>query len=231
MGLATAVILLLTTQSAAFSAQKLNQHIVEPFPSLEKNRPRRKGLAIHMCDSAAVNGNVVLPTFKYNAAPEEVFVQSSNTCASCKKTRGYVYCGPIQTIDTNDEDDYFEQICPWCIADGTAHEQLSVIFVDSTIEELAYRTPSYIAWQGEEFWMSCCDEDARYMGRAGRAELESFGQQALEFFKDYYIKDFFGSAQDWDDYFLDCLGKDSDTTAYVFQCMKCGTFSGFVDES
>src|SRR5262249_60611299 len=90
-------------------------------------------------------------------------------------------------------EEYGERNCPWCIADGSAHQKLGASFTDeigvggggmwdqvprAVVEEVAYRTPGFCGWQQEQWWTHCGDA-AQFFGRAGRKELEALGPQAI----------------------------------------------------
>src|SRR5690242_10257801 len=94
-----------------------------------------------------------LPQFKYHPDPLATgsVVASDAECACCGKSRGFLYAGPVYALE-----EYEQCICPWCIADGSAHANLGASFTDEAgiggygkwdrvsekvIEEVAYRTP------------------------------------------------------------------------------------------
>lgn len=100
-----------------------------------------------------------LPAFKYHPHPLQTgsIKKSSKKCICCGKSRGYVYVGPVYCAD-----DLADAICPWCIADGSAHEKFDASLTDEegiggggewdevpekVIEEVAYRTPGFSGWQ------------------------------------------------------------------------------------
>jgi uncharacterized protein CbrC (UPF0167 family) len=80
---------------------------------------------------------------------------SKKRCVCCKRARGFIYVGPVYS-----EEEYQDCICPWCIADGSAHMKLDASFHDDigffgdnldriprqSIEEVAYRTPGFSGW-------------------------------------------------------------------------------------
>jgi len=68
-----------------------------------------------------------LPRFTYHPDPIATggVVAADTPCVCCGESRGYVYAGPVYA-----EEEYGHEICPWCIADGSAHERLGVIFSD-----------------------------------------------------------------------------------------------------
>ncbi|MBX2998102.1 MAG: CbrC family protein, partial [Caldilineaceae bacterium] len=147
--------------------------------------------------------------------------------------RRYCYVGPVYAVADSDR-----RICPWCIADGSAHKKLGASFTDEcsigggvwdevsaeVIEEVAYRTPGFCGCQQEQWWTHCRDA-AQFLGRAGRSELEKFGLQAIAAIKkDAGLSD----GPEWDRFFAE-LDKDGSPTAYVFRCIKCGALGGYQD--
>jgi uncharacterized protein len=176
------------------------------------------------------------PTFKYHPDPIATgsIVASATTCACCDEPRGYVYTGPVYA-----EDDYDDSICPWCIADGSAHEKLGASFTDEdgigsdgawsevsdeVINEVAYRTPGFSAWQQEQWWTHCGDA-GQYLGKAGKHELIAFGVEAIQAIQESTgLED----GDEWDEFF-DALEKNGSPTAYVFRCETCGTMGGYQD--
>ena len=99
-----------------------------------------------------------LPRFKYHPDPVATgsVVESDQSCLSCGRSRGYIYQGPVYA-----ESDLANAICPWCIADGSAHEKYDAEFVDaagvgdygswepvssSIREEVSFRTPGFNGW-------------------------------------------------------------------------------------
>jgi uncharacterized protein CbrC (UPF0167 family) len=161
-------------------------------------------------------------------------VKSDTKCACCGNARGFIYTGPVYAAE-----EYDQRICPWCIADGSAHERLGASFTDDAgiggggmwdgvpdevIEEVAHRTPGFSGWQQEQWWTHCGDA-AQFIGRAGRQELEALGPQAIA-----AIQDSAGLSDvpEWEE-FLGALDKDGSPTAYMFRCRKCGRLGGYQD--
>ena len=102
---------------------------------------------------------MTLPSFKYHPDPISTgsVVKSRTECVCCGQVRGYIYVGPVYA-----EEEYDECICPWCIADGSAHKKLDAEFTDEdgignygewgkvnkrVREEVVYRTPGFDSWQ------------------------------------------------------------------------------------
>jgi uncharacterized protein CbrC (UPF0167 family) len=81
-------------------------------------------------------------------------------------------------------------------------------------------------------WWTHCGDAAVYKGMpSGLAQLESeHGPQALEYFRAHVRRNFGDYAADPEELLKAC-GKDRDTTAYVFQCRKCGAFGGYIDSN
>jgi uncharacterized protein CbrC (UPF0167 family) len=71
---------------------------------------------------------VELPTFRYHPDPigTESVELSDAECVRCEQARGAIYVGPVYA-----EDELDESICPWCIADGSAHEEFDAEFTDA----------------------------------------------------------------------------------------------------
>ncbi|HSI61694.1 MAG TPA: CbrC family protein [Candidatus Saccharimonadia bacterium] len=178
---------------------------------------------------------MTLPTFKYHPDPQATghIVNSDTECACCGKVTGFIYTGPVYA-----DEEYVDEICPWCIADGSAHDKLDASFTDedgigggglwddvaeSVIEEITYRTPGFSGWQQEKWWTHCGD-GAAFLGRAGKEELEQYGQEAIDAIRDSTGLD----GPEWEAFFK-VLEKEGSPTAYVFRCLKCGALGGYQD--
>ena len=74
--------------------------------------------------------NKTLPTFPLFRDPVDagVFEKSKARCDACGEARGWVYTGPVYS-----EAEEEPTVCPWCIADGTAADELGCTFNDATI--------------------------------------------------------------------------------------------------
>jgi len=175
-----------------------------------------------------------LPSFKYHREPiQSGSVEKSNErCRCCNELRGYIYVGPVYS-----DEDLADSICPWCIADGAAHRKFGATFIDeaalpdglpeSVIEEAAWRTPGYNAWQSER-WFSCCNDAMTFLEPAGIQEIRA-SYRNLEFSvlgNILYGLHISGGAATR---LLESLHKQSGPTAYIFQCSHCGQYQTFVD--
>ncbi|MCA8998918.1 MAG: CbrC family protein [Planctomycetaceae bacterium] len=98
-----------------------------------------------------------LPTFRYHPDPlaSGAIKKESGICACCGKHADYMYVASAYSSH-----DLRGKLCPWCIADGSAHDKFDVEFSDSVplsddgipehiIEEVVQRTPGFISWQQE----------------------------------------------------------------------------------
>ena len=115
-----------------------------------------------------------LPAFRYHPDPVGTgsVAASAKECRCCGRSRGYIYTLAPYTEEEVDE----ESVCPWCIADGSAHAKLQAEFIDANgipddvpeavAAQLVERTPGYASWQTEE-WRACCDDAAAYLGPFG----------------------------------------------------------------
>jgi uncharacterized protein CbrC (UPF0167 family) len=178
-----------------------------------------------------------LPKFKYHPDPVATgsLKRSEAQCICCGQARGYVYAGPVYA-----EQEYDQCICPWCIADGSAHEKLQASFHDeemvggagtwdevprAVVDEVAHRTPGFTSWQQEQWWTHCGDA-AQFIGCAGHDELEALGPKVIAQFRESAGLD--EDDDEWDELF-EALDKDASPTAYLFKCAKCGRYGGYQD--
>src|SRR3954449_6966358 len=69
-----------------------------------------------------------LPVFRYHPDPVGTgnVQQSNQECVCCGEQRGLIYVGPVFA-----EDELNEALCPWCVADGSAHERFDAEFTDA----------------------------------------------------------------------------------------------------
>ena len=122
-----------------------------------------------------------LPKFRYH--PDPIATGSVDVrdieCAACGEQRSHAYVGPIYTdIDTTGE------ICPWCIADGSAAQLLDAEFTDvgtgvpadiseAILDEVAHRTPGFQSWQ-QDHWLYHCGDACAYLGPVGEQNSNDF---------------------------------------------------------
>lgn len=176
-----------------------------------------------------------IPIFNYHPEPLKTgsIEESDNECECCGKTTGYIYTGPVYS-----EEELNDCICPWCIANGKAHEKFGAEFTDydgisdygswedaskEAKEEISFRTPGFCGWQQERWWTHCGDGCA-YLGRAGKNEILEYGNDLIESLKN----DSGLNGEDWET-FLKALDPEDSPTAYVFKCLHCGKLEGYQD--
>jgi uncharacterized protein len=177
-----------------------------------------------------------LPVFKYHPDPVKTgcVAGADTVCVSCGVARGYVYIGPVFA-----QEEYDECICPWCIADGTAHEKLGAEFTDAAgvggggrwemvtddvVDEVARRTPGFCGWQQEQ-WATHCGDACMFLGRVGYWELKALGPEAIEAIR---LETSLEEGPEWDR-FYQSLDKDGSPTAYLFMCIHCQAYVGYTD--
>lgn len=178
-----------------------------------------------------------LPQFVYHPDPVGTgsVVTSGEPCGLCGQSRGWLYTGPVYA-----EQELENPLCPWCIADGRAHEELGAEFVDPeavggygeweplpevVVEQVAFRTPSFSGWQ-QERWFTHCGDAAVFLGAAGASELQGFGPEAMD-----AIAVECGLEGDELSKYLQSLDRDTGPTAYLFRCRHCGRWGGYSDMS
>jgi len=193
-----------------------------------------------------------LPKFRYYPAATEATIEEGPVdCIVCEKEREYVYTGPVFH-----EEELDNQICPWCIADGSAQEKFSAMFnpiadfassnaddiepvsmshnrlgewenvSQSIVEEIAYRTPGILCWQ-EAQWFFCCNDAAVYLGPMGTAELKKHGPAAYQAIRQSIEPSMMDESAVEE--WMSGLSAENSPTAYLFQCAKCKAFGGFSD--
>jgi uncharacterized protein len=165
-----------------------------------------------------------LPTFKYHADPvrSEVVVASSGTCICCGQARGYLYVGPAFTTHREVRDN----ICPWCIADGSAARKYDAYFAGpdsllkagiarTIVDEVTKQTPGYFCWQSDH-WQSHCNDACVYHGDATVDEMANAAPATINAWKaEYAMKDEDGAT------FADGYEPRGHAGFYKFVCRHC----------
>ncbi len=172
-----------------------------------------------------------LPTFKYHPNPIETgsIESSSEVCECCNIARGYIATGIIYA--KNDIDN----ICPWCISDGSAAKKFNGTFVDdyplenagidnSIISEVCERTPGYNSWQ-QEIWQHCCNDACEYHGNASKEELSNLKSSEL---KDFLFKEMIDE-DEWEEDIIKNYQAGGNPGIYKFKCRHCVKYVYYMD--
>jgi uncharacterized protein CbrC (UPF0167 family) len=134
--------------------------------------------------------------------------------------------------------DDVETICPWCIADGLAHEKFGLEFTDrecigggdwesisrEIADEVAFRTPGFSGWQ-QERWFTHCGDAAEFLGPMGKEQLEQLGPEAVEVVR---LESGYEPTE-WEYYYNSLNLRTGPATAYLFRCGHCGKLGGYSD--
>lgn len=131
-----------------------------------------------------------------------------------------------------------EELCPWCIHDGSAAAAFDADFTDvgwgvpddvppEVTEAVSKRTPGFSGWQ-QERWLYHCSDAAAFLGRSGYAELQSH-REAVDMIRAENAG--FGWTNSDVDGYLRALHPDGDATAYLFRCLHCGAYLAYSDMS
>jgi len=167
----------------------------------------------------------LLPPFRYHPDPLATgsFEARGGVCKSCGLQRNIMYVGPVYSRFP----DIRGNVCPWCIADGSAHEKFACTFVDdfplkdlpqAIILEVTTRTPGFASWQQDE-WLSHCGDACAFLGDASRETLAKFkaGERRAVFNESTDIDD-----DDWSK-FVSNYAPGGDPSVYHFRCLSCST--------
>jgi uncharacterized protein len=176
-----------------------------------------------------------LPPFRYHPDPVATgsVRRSDRTCQCCGLARGFLYNGALSS-----EAELEGSVCPWCIADGSAHGKFGAVFTEVTaiggqgrwptvprevVEEVAFRTPGFSGWQ-QERWFTCCDDAGAFLGPMGYKQLADLGPEAVAVIR---AESGYEGAE-WEEY-CEALNLDFGPTAYLFRCLHCGRLGGYSD--
>lgn len=178
-----------------------------------------------------------LPSFRYHPDPlrSGSLAPSDATCRACEVARGQVYTGPV----FSEVDDLSDALCPWCIADGRAHELFAATFVDSeALDEsippeaaatITERTPGFNTWQSGR-WPGCCDDAAAFLMPFGIIELRATHRELEGFVLSYIIHDM-GISGGAATRLLNALDLHQGPTGYLFQCLACENYHVHIDHT
>jgi uncharacterized protein CbrC (UPF0167 family) len=178
-----------------------------------------------------------LPVFKYHPDPiaSGSVVKSDKVCACCNEAKGYIYDGSVYGEEETDALD--GAVCPWCIADDTAHKKFGASFNDAeglfdqvapaVADEIEFRTPGYAGWQ-QDHWLACCGDAAAFREPVGYAEIAQ-RYPFLEAVLMQCIAEDWGMTGDAATQFYRSLDRERGPTAYVFTCLHCKADLAYID--
>ncbi len=183
-----------------------------------------------------------LPFFVYHPRAYELDVLEASDieCECCGQQRGWIYSGNVYTIHDVDN------VCPWCIADGSAHRKWNASFsqdiegvsiegnpaIDGSAPEAAdevmHRTPGYTSWQGAT-WKTHCGDVCEFHGDISREELGSLTPESEALFRqdDGWLFKHHATLQDLAHNYT----PKGDLSIYKFVCRHCGIVRLHVDLS
>jgi uncharacterized protein len=178
-----------------------------------------------------------LPSFRYHADPiaSGSIEKSEAVCRCCGQARGYVYA----LAPYAEADDLDNAICPWCIADGSAHRKFDATFVEAEsladldpaiADEVSKRTPGYAAWQQEE-WPVCCNDATAFLKPVGIAEVRTREHYQWEGMLMEHIVHNMGISGGAARRMLESLNRDKGPTAYAFECLHCAAIRFHIDQA
>ena len=172
-----------------------------------------------------------LPSFRYFPDPlgNGCIVARDATCPCCGETRSHIYSGPIYAVEN------IHEVCPWCIADGSAARRWSASFNDTegaadsvppeVLREIDERTPGYSSWQGNR-WLFAQDDAMVFVG-------EVDGKALLEDGDDGKIEACLAALREWDPNWpkesLAAVTPGDQPAIYLFRDRKSGTYAAYAD--
>ena len=175
-----------------------------------------------------------LPVFRYHPDPvASGSIEASDAqCACCGQRRRFIYTGPAYS-----EEELEDALCPWCIADESAHAKFDASFAGTdelpsdvpreTVDEIEHRTPGFNSWQ-EGRWLGCCGDAAAFLEPVGYEEIRARYPQLEGALMMYIVHELAlsGAAAT---HFLQGLHRDRGATAYIFACRHCDAKPFYID--
>jgi uncharacterized protein CbrC (UPF0167 family) len=181
-----------------------------------------------------------LPYFRYHPDPiltGTMAARQDFVCPVCQRDRAFAYVGPYSSDNCGFENG--EEICPWCIADGSAAAALNARFATvrylsaeaqaqmapEACAEFERRTPSFLCLQ-QERWLDHHGEAAAYLGGVDFDHYLQLPRAAQIAVRDCAGDDPDAVLNPTDS--VQKLRSDGDgPTAYLFQCQHCDWYGAF----
>lgn len=164
-----------------------------------------------------------LSTFRYYRDPlgDATIEESAARCAACDRARGFIVTSPLYGATVPDE----AQVCPWCVADGTAagrfDARLNEVAPGASLEAtttVERRTPGFPTWQDLD-WPTHCRDVGVYLGQPSGDELRQ-NREAHDALLAEVARYEWGRDEDYMRDFIDGLGGSQ--VLYLFECPNCG---------
>lgn len=184
------------------------------------------------CDHGLV-AEEPLPVFLYHPDPVATgsVTRAPLECLCCGRRRPLTYTGPVFA-----EEELDGELCPWCVADGTAAATYDAQFTDAmwrvpddvsaeATDVVLRRTPGFHGRQ-QERWLHHCGDAAQFHGRIGAQELRTLPDARAALAAE--LAPYGWSAAELDA-FIESLTPDGSATAYLFRCRHCRTHLAYAD--
>lgn len=164
-----------------------------------------------------------LPVFRFDLDPlsHGAFEKKQIVCGVCGQARDTVYTGNFYSRHD------VENICPWCIADGSAAAKFEGEFHDCYMEsdvseededKLMKRTPGHSSWQPQE-WPVHCGSPCAFVAPVGMKEITELKADVSE----DLVKQAESYGLDLDE-FKETLVNEGGIQGYLYKCVKCGAY-------
>lgn len=165
-----------------------------------------------------------LPHFRYHPDPVStgaIEAIADLECPCCGLCTGWAYATEPYGLG-----DQPANLCPWCIADGSAARKFGSEFVGdiegevpaSVEEELNLRTPGYLSWHCER-WQICCGDACAYLGPVGWDRLKDMPDAQAAILDDGWPEDVLP----------DITENGAVIGGYLFRCLHCGAHRAHAD--
>ncbi len=170
----------------------------------------------------------IIPTFKYVPKSLEAKIFETGeivVCDCCQQQVDVYYTGGIYAIEDVD------YLCPSCIHSGKAAQKYDGSFQQDLmddeqvtnsafIQEILYRTPGYVSWQGNN-WVAHCSDYCAFIGYVGWSDIVELGIE--DQFDNYtgFPKDELSAS----------LTNNGHHQGYLFQCLECDCYVLYSDFS
>jgi uncharacterized protein len=183
-----------------------------------------------------------LPAFRYHPDPVatgNVVARTADfVCGVCELPRDCAYIGPYGSPDAHFANG--DEICPWCIADGSAAQKWGASFIEPTylsavalgqmsadaLFELEFRTPSFLCVQ-QEHWLDHHGEASAYLGPVGVEGYRELPAEAQAAVRNAAGDDPRRPLADGD-FVLRLRADGEGPTGYLFRCLYCDRYDAFV---